>query len=70
MDMNKIVRKKIIAILVLISVLLAGYGSFRLYNYIVADITRRVKEGVSKGIVDTLNPLKWPGKIFGRKKDR
>lgn len=67
--MNKKLKHKLIVIIVFASALAAGYGGYRLYNYIVADITRRVKQGVSKGIVDALNPFKWPGKIFGRKKD-
>lgn len=68
--MNKIFKKKLIVVFVISSALLLGYGGYKLYNYVVEDITRRVKLGVSKGIVDALNPLKWPGKIFGGKKDK
>lgn len=67
--MQKNLKKKIIAIFILISISMACYGGYILYNYIVADITRRVKQGVTKGIADALNPLKWPGRIFKRKRD-
>lgn len=62
-------KKKLIVVVVIISGLLAGYGGYKLYHFVVADITRRVKAGVSKGIVDAINPFKWPGKIFRRRRD-
>ena len=62
--------KKIIWLIVLLVGLpLAGFGIYKLYEYIVQDVTARVRqgvsEGVSKGVTDVVNPLKWPKKIFG-----
>jgi len=72
--MNKFFKKKWIVVLIVSSALLLGYGGYRLYNHVVEDITRRVRqsvsEGVSEGVFGALNPFKWPGKFFGRKKDK
>jgi len=57
------VKKIIITICILGALLLAGYGAYKGYFYLVADATARVKKGVSegigKGVGDSINPLKW-----------
>ena len=67
--MAGVVKKLIVFVLVIAVLAAAGYGAFRLYNYVVQDVTSRVKkgvsEGVSGGIVDAVNPLKWPKKLLG-----
>jgi len=64
--------KKVIKwLLIAITIFLIGYGSYKIYNFVVKDITQRVKKGVSSGVSEgigkSLNPLKLPGKIFGGK---
>ena len=67
--MNKILKRFLILIFVVVVIVSLGYGGYKLYNYIVADITMRIKkgvtEGVKKGIIGGLNPFTWPGKIVG-----
>lgn len=73
--MNRFFKRISIGLLVIGSLLLAGYGAYRLYEAAIEDATRRIKQGVtegvskgiSSGIVDTINPLTWPAKIFGSK---
>lgn len=63
------VKKCIILILVVTALAASGYGIFRLYHYVVQDVTSRVKKGVSEGVTEgvtgVINPLSWPKKIFG-----
>ena len=47
--------------------LFIGFIGYRVYDAIVENVTRRIRKEVSKEIIDTINPLKWPGKIFRRK---
>ena len=61
------ILKKIIKFLIILTILAAAsYGAYRLYHFVIEDATRRIKKGVSKGIVQSLNPLNWPKKIFGK----
>ena len=46
---------------------LIGYFGYRVYDAVVESVTKRIRQEVSKEIIDTFNPFKWPGKIFGRK---
>jgi len=66
--MDNGLKKFLIAICILGGLLLAGYGAYQGYLYLVEDATARVKKGVSegmgKGVGDKLNPFKW-----GKNKD-
>ena len=62
--MKKFVKKLIKWLFIIILLILTAYGVIRLYNYVVKDITARIKKGVSEGVSETVNPLKWPKKIF------
>ena len=53
-------------ILIVVTVLLIGYGSYRIYNFVVKDITQRVKKGVSEGVGEGIGKSLNPGRIFGR----
>jgi hypothetical protein len=68
--MNKHLKRKIIAIFIVVSAFFIGYGGYLLYNRVVEDITRKVRQSASRGVIDAFNPLKWPGKIFGGKKNK
>lgn len=58
--------KKIIKFLFILAILICtGYGIYQLYHLAIEDATMRIRKGVTKGISDTINPLKWPKKIFG-----
>lgn len=50
---------------------LIGYGGYRLYNYAIEVAIMRIRKGVTKGIMkgagEVINPLKWPGLLFGKK---
>ena len=61
----------IIKLIFIIGLLAAiGYIGFIVYNIAIEDATKKieagVRKGVSKGIGDGINPLKWPGKMFGK----
>ncbi|MCK4650985.1 hypothetical protein KAT08_02295 [Candidatus Babeliales bacterium] len=62
--MKKYIKRIIISIIILISIVLIGYGGYRLYDYAVTEATKRIKEGVKEGIGSAINPLSWPRKIF------
>ncbi len=79
--MNSIIKKILIgiaAILLIFAAVEIGYfiydEVYRIYNAAVDDATNRIKagvregvtEGVGQGLKGALNPLKLPGKIFGR----
>jgi hypothetical protein len=56
--------------LIILIIIGIGYVGFKVYHIAVEHFTQKVGEGVaqgvSQGIGDTLNPLKLPGKIFGK----
>jgi len=64
--MDKFSKKIIKWLLIIAAVLLIGYGSYKLYNFVAEDITRRVKKGVSEGVSKGIGKSLSPGKIFGR----
>lgn len=55
-------------LLIFLATIFIGYGGYKLYNYAVEVAIKRIKSSIRESIVDTVNPLKWPGKIFGHKK--
>jgi hypothetical protein len=63
--MNKILKYLLIAAVILIS----AYIAVVVYQYVVLDVTQRVRLGVSQGVGDgmggALNPLTLPKKMFG-----
>lgn len=67
MKKNKLLKYLLNALILGLILFLIGIVGYRIYNAAVEDATRRIRQEVSKSIVDTVNPLKWPGKIFGRK---
>lgn len=69
--MDKSLKKIIIGLLVIATIVLIGYTGYKLYEYAVQDATKRIKrgvaEGVGEGIGDAINPLSLPSKILGGK---
>ena len=67
--MRKSIKRTVKLIFVLVGMILIGYGVYKGYNYVVENITRRIKqgvaEGVGKGVIGVINPLSWPGKLVG-----
>jgi len=68
MDIAKFFKKILNWLIIILIVILIGYIGYRVYDAAVENAAKRVRAEVSKGIADTINPFKWPGKIFGRKK--
>ncbi len=68
--MNKWVKRLIIILITLTTLLLIGYGGYKLYNYALDIAAKRIKksvaEGIGKGVGDSINPLKLPKRIFGK----
>lgn len=65
---SRVSKRIIIGLIVIITTVLIGYGGYKLYNYAVDVAIQRVKKAVRKNVVDTINPVKWVGGIFGGKK--
>jgi hypothetical protein len=65
--MKKKTKKTLKCVLIITTIVLASYGTVKLYDFISQDLTNKIKKGVTQGILSTLNPLNWPGKIFGSK---
>jgi len=59
--MQKIIKRILQVIFILIIIAGIAYYGHKAYLYIIADATHRMR----KSIADTINPLKWPGKLFG-----
>ena len=61
--MNRFFKKILRFFLILITIFAVAYAGYRIYDYIVQDITQRVRQGVSegigKGIVGVFNPINW-----------
>lgn len=51
--------------IILLAIIFVACMGYKIYNAAVEDITKRVRREASKGVIDTINPIKWPGKIFG-----
>jgi hypothetical protein len=74
--MNKIIKRIIIGIFVILTLGFASYGAYTLYNIAIEDAAQRIKakvaegvaEGASKGVKNIINPLNWFSGIFGHKK--
>jgi len=67
MSSSKFFKKIINWLIIILIVFLIGYIGYRVYNAAVENFIQRVRQEVSKEVVGTFNPLKWPGKIFGRR---
>ncbi len=67
MNISRIFKKILSWSIVFLLIFLIGYIGYRVYGVAVENIAKRVRREVSSGIVDTINPLKWPGKIFGHR---
>jgi hypothetical protein len=68
--MNTILKRTLIALAIIITIILLSYGAVKLYNYVIQDATQKIKKGVAEGVgegVGGANPLSWPGKLFGGK---
>lgn len=67
--MSKKNKRIVKFIFVLAGIILMSYGVYKGYNYVLENITRRIKQGVSegvgKGVVGVINPLSWPRRIVG-----
>ncbi|MFA6535228.1 MAG: hypothetical protein WCS92_03165 [Candidatus Babeliales bacterium] len=70
MSSNKFFKKIINWLIIFLVIFLIGYIGYRAYDAVVQDITKRIRREVSSEIVDTINPFKWPGKIFGRRRKK
>ena len=61
--MNRFFKKLVRLFLILSALFVIGYAGYRIYDYIVQDITLRVRQGVSegigKGITGVVNPINW-----------
>ena len=61
--MNRFFKKTMRLFLILSALFAIGYAGYRIYDYIVQDITQRVRQGVSegigKGITGVVNPINW-----------
>jgi len=59
--MNQIIKWVLVVVLVIVG----GYAAYRIYDYLIADATQRIRQGVSegasegigKGVGGALNPL-------------
>ena len=67
--MKKSSKKWLKRFIIIMTLLFASYGGYKLYDYALEEITERVKQGVSKGIRETINPISWIKKLFKRHKD-
>jgi hypothetical protein len=65
--MKKALKRFLITIFVIATLILAGYGAVKLYNFVIEDATKKIKKGVADGVGGALNPLSWPGRLFGHK---
>ena len=63
--MDNFIRKIILWVLVIAGILIAGYVGYSLYNYMVQDATQRIRQGVSEGIGDAVNPANMAKKMLG-----
>lgn len=67
-------NKVVVGIVVVVGIIFLIYIISKVYNAAVEDATARIRvgveegarSGVSKGAGDIVNPLKIPGRIFGR----
>lgn len=68
--MKKLTKRIIKYLIILLVMILISLGAYKLYLIVIEDATKRIRQGVqkgvSKGIGDTINPLKWPGKLIGK----
>ena len=69
--MKRYVKWLLISVFTTLAIILLSYGAYKLYNYVIEDATKRIKQSVSEGVKEGLgkavNPLKWPKGIFGGK---
>jgi predicted negative regulator of RcsB-dependent stress response len=70
MHIVKFFKKILNWLIIILVIILIGYVGYRIYDAAVENAAKRVRAEVSKGIADTINPLKWPGKIFGGHKKK
>lgn len=70
MSTSNFFKKIINWLIIFLVIFLIGYIGYRVYDAVVQDITKRIRREVSSEIVDTINPLKWPGKIFGHRRKK
>lgn len=68
--------KTIVKTLIIVTILaVTAYGVVKLYNYVVADVTKRVKtgvkegvsEGIGEGVGEVVNPVNLTKKLIGVK---
>ena len=61
-------KKIIMWLLIVASLVVAGYVGYKVYDYIMKDATQRIKQGVSagvsEGIGDAVNPLNMTKKML------
>lgn len=61
--MNKTVKKILRKLFIVVIAILAAYGLYKIYDYAIEVATERIRkgaeEGVSKGVGNIVNPLKW-----------
>lgn len=64
--MNIVFRAIFKILLVTIFLGAVGFGLYVAYECAVDNAVQRVRAGVTKGVFDVINPLRWPRKIFGK----
>ncbi len=57
--MNKALRWVLILFFVFVGIGSIAYGGYRLYNYLIENATKRITQGVKKGVRSAINPLSW-----------
>jgi hypothetical protein len=67
MDKFNFFKKALKYFLFILTFSLVVYTEYRLFNIALKNIIQEIRHVVSKEISDSINPLKWPKKIFGHK---
>lgn len=64
--MRKSEKRLVKWLCILVAVILIGYGGYKLYNYLLEKAIDRITKRVRKEVKDSINPLRWPGKILDK----
>lgn len=70
MDTSKIFKKVLNWLIAIFIIFLIAYIGYRIYNAALENAIKRIRKEVSKEVISTINPFKWPEKIFGHKRKK
>ncbi len=62
---NTVLKRLLQIFFLCIFLLVAGYGAYKIYHFVIEDAIHRISKGVKKKIKESFNPLKWPKRILG-----